>query len=295
MSLLINSEIENAIDFNAKNVLNSVTVLTGFCKERAFNNLAKSVSANVKIKKIMVRLLLSDIVSGASDLNVYVQAKKYGWDMYIKFDLHSKMYVFDDKTCILGSANLTSKGMNLSKHGNLETAIASDLDCNDIHKIESLFVNSIKMTDEIYYRMKSQIENTEVEEKVKANIWDEDIIELFKINISKIHVNEFPSNIIDENAYKNLNSIEKNKVKLNFINSKPYLWLKNVFRENEVNEIYFGQLSENLHNILISDSRIYRSKVKEYLNILLDWTSFLCKDEFIIDVPNYSTRVRLLT
>lgn len=294
MGLLINDEIEYAIDSAAKEASSSVLVLTGFCKEKAFCNLAEAVNSNVETKRIMVRLLPTDIISGVSDLAVYEQAQKYGWEMYIKFNLHAKVYVFDNSACILGSSNLTSKGMNLSSYGNLETASISNLSYDDIEKLENLFTDAIKMTDDIYSKMKDQIESTDIECSNELMFWNPDILELFQIDLSDLYISDFPSEALDINDFENLEAFEKEHIKSQFTNSNSYAWLKRVLRESENGELYFGQLSEALHNEVSDSPKPYRKEIKSKVEIILNWISILCYEEFIIDTPRYSTRVKLI-
>lgn len=57
--------------------------------------------------------------------------------------------------------------------------------------------------------------------------------------------------------------------------------------------MYFGELSQNLHNALISDPKPYRRDAKQMLANLLSLIEELGMDETVIDRPNYSQRVIL--
>ena len=57
--------------------------------------------------------------------------------------------------------------------------------------------------------------------------------------------------------------------------------------------MYFGAISEKLHNSLVSDPKPYRKDVKQLLANLLSMIKILNMDEIVIDRPNYSQRVRL--
>ena len=57
--------------------------------------------------------------------------------------------------------------------------------------------------------------------------------------------------------------------------------------------MYFGELSQNLHNALISDPKPYRRDVKKMLANLLSLIEKLGMEEIVIDRPNYSQRVML--
>ena len=76
--------------------------------------------------------------------------------------------------------------------------------------------------------------------------------------------------------------------------SNPYLWLLKTLEDNG-GCLYFGALSEKLHNSLINDPKPYRKDVKQMLAFLLEMVANLEMEEVIIDRPNYSQRVRLST
>ena len=74
--------------------------------------------------------------------------------------------------------------------------------------------------------------------------------------------------------------------------SNAYLWLLTVLKENE-GCLYYGVLSEKLHNAMVSDPKPYRRDVKKMLSNLLLLIQELNMEEITIDRPNYSQRVRL--
>ena len=71
-----------------------------------------------------------------------------------------------------------------------------------------------------------------------------------------------------------------------------YLWLLSVLAENS-NELYFGELTQLLHDTLVEDPRPYRKDVKVLLINLLGWINELDMEEVIIDRPRHSQRLRI--
>ena len=111
MSLLTTSETRNVIASQVASATNTLHIISAFCKESAMSFIEANIKNKLSEKKLMVRFLLSDMLSGATDLSLYEFCKSKGWQMYVRFDLHAKTYVFDKKRCILGSANMTSTAM----------------------------------------------------------------------------------------------------------------------------------------------------------------------------------------
>ena len=61
----------------------------------------------------------SDLASGASDLEVFDLCKEKKWDFKILKNLHSKLYLLNQKKIFLGSQTL-SRGFNITSSGNIE-------------------------------------------------------------------------------------------------------------------------------------------------------------------------------
>ena len=58
--------------------------------------------------------------------------------------------------------------------------------------------------------------------------------------------------------------------------------------------MYFGAVTEKLHNALVSDPKPYRRDVKIMLSNLLELIDELQMEEIKIDRPNYSQRIQLI-
>jgi len=90
-------------------------------------------------------------------------------------------------------------------------------------------------------------------------------------------------------------NIDLIKINESFVNSKVYKWLLNVLNKENNKEIYFGNLSNIIHNSLLDDPRPYRKDVKELQRNLFDFLKNLKLDEIQLDQPNFSQRIRLIS
>lgn len=77
-----------------------------------------------------------------------------------------------------------------------------------------------------------------------------------------------------------------------FQRSKCYLWLLDIAKNSENQEMYFGAITAMLHNVLLNEPKPYRKDVKQLLSNLLDWVTVLEITELAVDRPNHSQRVR---
>lgn len=303
MSLLTTSETRNVIASQVAAANDTLHIISAFCKESAMSFIEANIRNKLSEKKLMVRFLLSDILSGATDLSLYEFCKSNGWQLYIRFDLHAKTYIFDKKRCILGSANMTSNGIGLNAHGNYELSSFTDINDSDLNKIKKLFDDSILMTDDLYSLMKAEYDtanqsSTSVNQKAR---WTNSIESLFKPTIDVLFTYDFPCTPHpDFNDIKSFEFLELNHIptvdelKEAFRWSKPFLWLYSLIDNMPDKTSYFGAITSELHNTLINDPKPYRKEVKELLANIINWIQDLEIDAIIIDTPNHSQRLRIL-
>lgn len=303
MSLLTTSETRNEIASQVASATDTLHIISAFCKESAMSFIEANIKNKLSEKKLMVRFLLSDILSGATDLSLYEFCKSHGWRLYIRFDLHAKTYIFDKKRCILGSANMTSNGIGLNTHWNFELSSFTDINDSDLIKINKLFDDSILMTDELYSLMKSEY-NTVIQKSESVHSkakWTNSIEALFKPTIDVLFTYDFPSTPHpDYNDIKSFEFLEfkhvptVDELKEAFRWSKPFLWLYSLIDNLPDKTVYFGTVSSKLHNIVINDPKPYRKEVKEILANLLGWIKTLEIETINIDCPNHSQRIRIV-
>ncbi len=296
MAILFSREILDSIENELTNATNSVQIITAYCKESTIIFLDDLINKSIKEKKLLIRFRLDDIILGSTDFSVLETCMIRGWKVYIRFDLHAKTYVIDNKRGIIGSANATASGLNLKNNGNVEMATLVEMDYSDIEKINKLYLDSISVDQNLIDRMKKQISEKKSKSLGIYYSWDESITSLFKPKIETLFSYEFPdSNELIrgeyisflEMTYTNINDL---KLRLRWSNS--YLWLLKKLKDND-GCLYFGEATKELHNSLVEDPKPYRKDVKKLLANLLSIIISLDMDEIIIDRPNYSQRIRL--
>lgn len=301
MSLLNTYEVQQKIAQEVSSATTHLQIVSAFCKVEAVEFVDRHINTSLQTKKLMVRFLLSDILTGASDFNLYEYCKSHGWQMYVRFDLHAKTYIFDRKRCILGSANLTNRGLGLSFHWNYELSSFADVDDVDLGKIDALFDNAILMTDELYETMK--LEYQEARKAASTAIstkWSSIIENRFNPKIELLFTYDFPMtaipdfNDVSTFEFLGLGYIPSNEdVRQAFRWSKAFLWLYNYVSSCPDKTSYFGGVTAALHNALINDPKPYRKEVKDLLANTLGWIQALNIDDIVVDIPNYSQRIRV--
>ena len=297
MSILLSNEIMSAVTNELKTATESVQIITAYCKENAIAQLNNFISNTVSEKRIMLRFRLDDIVKGSTDFSVIDFCRSQGWKVYIRFDLHAKTYIVDRKRGFIGSANATNSGLSLIPHGNMEMGTLIDIDEVDMEKIEALYSDAILVDSDIYSKLKNQYLQIEVSHSGKKYAWNDEIKNMFNPRITTLFSHELP----DKTEFCNGDYVafldteyngDASPLKESFRWSNSYLWLLNVLKEND-GCMYFGSITEKLHNSLVSDPKPYRKDVKQLLANMLNLIEVLDMDEIVVDRPNYSQRVRL--
>ncbi len=299
MSLLCSDEILNAIYAELQSAQNSVRIASAYCKKLAFEKFDSHISNSVSTKQLLLRFRLADILHGSTDFEVLEYCAQNKWQVFIRFDLHAKTYIIDNKRGIVGSANMTASGLSMNENGNLELATIVPLENSDIAKIDRLFDEAVLVTPVIFEKMKKELEGVkENTQTTPSQSWSATILNLFTPTVNTLFSHELPE-INEIPAQKGICSQfldfkfngDFSELKEKFRWSNAYLWLLQTLKKND-GCMYFGQLSDELHNALVSEPNPYRRDVKVLLSNLLEWCQNLNMEEVEIDRPNHSQRIR---
>ena len=297
MAILFSSEIMDTVIKELHKATDSVQIITAYCKEKTFKYLDAEIGSDVKEKRLLVRFRLDDVIKGSTDFGVIDYGLKHGWKVFVRFDLHAKTYIVDNKRGLVGSANATNSGLNIGKSGNMEMAAFVDVEPADIEKISNLFKDAILIDEDILMNLKRQFDSVKKTDNADGYSWDSSIMSLFNPHIETLFSYELPEDFeLKKGEYFQFldESFDGNKEKLKelFRWSNSYLWLLDTLRDNE-GSMYFGALSAALHIAVVSDPKPYRKDIKQMLANMLKLIEELKMDEVMIDRPNYSQRVSL--
>ena len=264
--------------------------------------------------RILARWKLSDLVSGASDMHAYELARKNGWHFFVKQDFHGKVYQIQPFGVLVGSANLTMSGLGLIASGNDEACVVAESSLENSAYVNHLFQHAVEIDSVLYSKIKSFVESCSDQSSNTYN-WPQDILDRLhpEVSVDSLLVDEWffletPKLLLAEGhaetsiqashdrSVLGLHSSEKASlvvIRDLFLTSKPYLWFRQAVL-GEGGEVYFGRLSELLHDALVDDPRPYRRTVKEMLQNIINWCAELNVSELLIDRPSHSQRIRIL-
>lgn len=272
--------------------------MSAYGKTKAIAAIIERVQPAVKNRRIMLRFRLDDLIKGSTDFDVLDYCRNLGWSVFIRFDLHAKTYIIDNKRGIVGSANATNSGLSLSNFPNYEIAALVDVEEKDVEKIDALFMDALSVDDDLWMALNSEYKNVKKKGYLSEPFqWSKAISERFTPHIRTLFSYEFP----DKASYRPGEYIQFldmgysgsiNELKSALRWSTAYLWLLDQVVEKN-GEVYFGELSGRLHNSLVTDPKPYRKDVKVLLSNLLQLIISVDMPEIGIDRPNHSQRVFL--
>src|SRR5262245_48692900 len=126
-----------------------VLLIAPYIKLEAIRRLVGATGCS-KSLKVIVRWQLEDLVSGASDLEVYGFLKERGIPLYRNESIHLKLYVFSSNQCFASSANVTLAGLGYIETANLEVGNTVSLNLPDWGHIYQLIEGS-RIVDDLVF------------------------------------------------------------------------------------------------------------------------------------------------
>ena len=309
MAILGSLEFKNLLINSVHSDLKNILIFSAFIKNDPINWLAEQVPSDCSVS-VVARFQPNDLNVGASDLEVYKKCSELGWKFGFIKNLHSKVYIFNDDTALLGSANFTSSGLNLDGYGNIEMGTEVKLSDEDRATIKSLYSQVTWMNDEMYEQMKKELDAHQIiESKPKPFGWSDELKDLIKpptqglwtkdlfytklgevndpdedyshdkdlIGQSVLQLDHQGPMIFVSGTDLVWGGVEKSHHELEdiaaFHTSKIHKWFTNALMERLAENRYtnFGWLSSTLHNALLDDPPPYRGGVKEFIQNFETW------------------------
>lgn len=127
-------------------------IVAPFIRAQALQEVLEAIPAGVEVT-IVTRWRPADLLAGASDLHVFDIASAREIPLYLRYDLHGKMFAAD-RTCLVGSANVTETALGWRNPANLELVTTVSRDAPEIVAFETeLFRLAIRATSEQRNRM----------------------------------------------------------------------------------------------------------------------------------------------
>ena len=113
----IEDDIVSLFEAAQRNVL----IVAPFIRSEALARLLDSIPSGTETI-VVTRWRIADLLAGASDLGVYELTEAKRIPLYLRPDLHAKLFAADE-SCLVGSANVTDTALGRRKQSNLELLV----------------------------------------------------------------------------------------------------------------------------------------------------------------------------
>lgn len=134
-----------------------ILMLVPFVKLAALQKIRQIQDRFAQIK-IICRWRPDDLLTGASDIEVFPFLRDAGCGLYINNDIHLKLYIFASNVAFNTSGNLTMRGLGYSENANIETGSMVQLTPGDWIQIYQIINKSRQVDNALYHQYKSFVE-----------------------------------------------------------------------------------------------------------------------------------------
>lgn len=134
-----------------------VLIVAPFIRSEALTRVLDSIPDGVETT-VVTRWRPADVLAGASDLEVFDLAESRSIPLFLRHDLHAKLFAADDK-CLVGSANVTQTALGWRFPANLELMTSARRTAPEIVEFEhSLLSGVVRATMQQRDRLRDLVE-----------------------------------------------------------------------------------------------------------------------------------------
>ena len=139
------------------NATRDVVIVAPYIKNYALQRLVSNMSEKLTSVTCVTRWLPEDIASGVCDLDIFSTLNgTQGGRLLVQSNLHGKYYRGDDR-CLIGSANLTSRGMGWITPGNVELLVELPSNFPGLRQWEeTLLISAVEATKELHDQIEQE-------------------------------------------------------------------------------------------------------------------------------------------
>lgn len=292
---------------------NDVVIFCPYIKLSTLKSILKEF--NAKSLSIVTTWKTLDILAGISDLELYPFCKNIGAFLYIKQNIHLKVIVDSFVRAIVGSANITDKGLGISPKPNDEcVVICENLTFHQQASLKSILQRSHLIGDEDYHNIKTLIDNyrqsfdgiskyNDIDFKattkeaflISALPMSKDIDTFFQYYSGRKTRNQdsvdYNCAIHDTALYNIPINLNRNEFDAHIKHSffeHPFIKKLKEFIEDKK---YFGQIKEWVQHTCVDVPVPSRRDLTGNVQVLYEWFAELGQDEYGTDRPSHSQRI----
>ena len=289
MSILRTPDYGENVKALIRTAADELAIVSAFATTTATEAILRNVAPTVRRKELHVRWQADDLLSGASELAVYEVARDHGVAMFMQPTLHAKFVIADRTRVIIGSANVTGRGLGLTAAGNIEAGVMIEPTLREIHILEEIMCRSTLVTPDLFDQLRNYVERNRMPPKLVREFTG-DISSVLTGQFTGLWVRDLPLQPLPPSRGGDPTVSWDVELENQFAASKCLRWVRTLLPPPDY-AIYFGELTSSLHDTLLEDPTPYRTEVKKLVSNLMSWCVELLPDEFGSDTPNYSQRL----
>lgn len=286
-----------------------------FCPFIQVASLTKLFSKVPNKLSIVTSWRTADLLSGISELELYPFCKSNNAYLYINQRIHLKVICRDYKDALVGSANITDRGLGFSPNSNHECIVYFDrINLEQRVHLMRILQESVLINDNIYKEFcdkLTEMRKTYVKHEKYPNIEVEDFPNR-NFLISALPMSKSIEVLFDYYAHPKLS--EKNEedysgaahdlalyqIPSGLSQEEFYSCLKKSFfsqpfikalKDFITNEKYFGQIKEWIQKTCVDVPVPSRRDLTGNVQVLYEWFAELGKEEYRIDKPHISQHI----
>ena len=305
---LVWSPVHKILEQRIKAGSEILLIIVPFAKLEALKQLDWVRARSVKLQ-LVCRWTVQDLISGASDLEIFTYLRQKGCELYINPSIHLKLYIFDDNVAFSTSGNLTLRGLGYSSEANIEVGNMVGLNASDWASIYNIIEKSRRVDEALYKRLGAYVES---HPDVRQ---DDDPIDLFDApktyTASSLPGTETPQALAEYYFAPSHESYSSDAIRravhdLVTFGISPGLGdldfdmqLGNAFKANPFvvdflsflrthGNLRFGAVNDWIHRKCEDVPLPYRWELKEHTRIFYNWLAYYFSPKVTWNVPRHS-------
>lgn len=285
-----------------------------FCPYIKVASLKKVLATSLPSLSIVTTWKTLDILNGISDLELYSFCKSIKARLYINQKIHLKLITDFYEKAIMGSANITDKGLGISPEANHECVMLCEQVTFDdqihLRKIiqESTLINDILFSEfekivaesrKMY--SKPKIRDLDVKSAVNKDFLISALPMSRSIRVLYTYYSDKSHKVKNDTDYKcAIHDIALYSIPPGLNEATLYQHIKQSFFNHPFikklkdfidKEKYFGQIKEWVQQTCVDVPVPSRRDLTGNVQVLYEWFALLGNEEYEVDRPHYSQRI----
>ena len=294
-----------------RNANREILLVAPFIKKATLQRLLNIIPEAITLHCI-TRWKPEEIASGVSDLEIwYLLKDSPNFSLALHYDLHAKYYRVDQQ-CLIGSANLTNKGLGWSMPSNLELLVPLPAETKQLKTFEEeLLKDCVEVDQNLFNQVSETVELLRQQFPESINLINDSKLDQLSSNFDQkenqlwMPTLRYPEclYLAYSKQWEKLTSATQEAANqdLNAFSLPPYLaedsfnrYIGMLLLQKKVVQkvdkfVKVPQRFGAVRNLLIADDTInIKSEASHAWQTLMRWLLYFLPNRYAVSVPNYS-------